>query len=175
MITVRQPDEITTWFVVFWPGTMPGLNRWTRWVPGHFKHVSAFGYSPACLTWVWYDVGLAGTAVKVLPDTKESERILGLWVDGCTVLHMSAGKRVGPAARLGMFCVPAIRHLLAVPGGAVRPDGFWRDCLRHGAKVVIDGKQPEAAKARPSVGSAARSDGRGEHQANSIEPQFADR
>lgn len=169
MIVVREPDEIRRWFIVFWPGSVPGLNRWTRAVPGRFKHVSAFGYSDPCKTWVWYDVGLTGTEVRVLPGTKQSELLLGEWTLGCEVLVIAAGRRPNAVARLGMFCTSAVRHLCAVPGGALLPDGFRKDCLRHGAEVVIHAERAEGP-AGPNTDGAADRGGCRERGSDQIEP-----
>jgi hypothetical protein len=137
VIVQLSPGEVTQWFVAFYPSC---ANRWLdRLVPGRFKHVNAFGWSENARTWVLYEVGLWGTRVFVFPAGRAGERELSAWTETASILRLDrAEKQPGMWLRLGFWCVPATRHLLGLRGGALLPDGLWRDCLRAGAKVIHD-------------------------------------
>lgn len=135
MIVRREPDEITTWLVAFYK---EGSRPWMRFIPGRFKHVSAFAWSPRALCWVWYDFGFTHTSIMILPGGTGSQELLGLLMVGSSILKVQATvPRAGP--RLGLWCVVAIKHLLGLRCGAVTPAGLWKHCVRNGAEIVFDG------------------------------------
>lgn len=153
MIVFTRPEEIETWFVTFHRDCISPF--WNRWTPGRFKHVRAFAYSADALCWVFYDVAMSGTRVILAPAGAEADRLIGEYIAGGSVLKM---RRLPPRKprwrdRVGFWCVPAMRHLLNLPGGALLPEGLWRDCIHSGAEVVINGSLTPAS--RPDAGCGA--------------------
>jgi hypothetical protein len=136
MIVFREAQEVATWFVVFHPDC---VAWWARLIPGRFKHVSAFAWVEGCRVWVFYDVSLAQTKVMVLPEGQAAIDRLALWTAHCSILKVRARARARERIRLVFSCVSAIRHLVGVTGGALRPDALMRDLLRSGAEMVFDG------------------------------------
>lgn len=137
MIVKREPQEITTWLVAFWPkAATPLVNKLVR---GRFKHVSVFAFAPDARTWVWIDVALMGTRVQLLPDTQAAQLILGDWTKEAAVLQMPVQERNRIRIAPGFWCVTAVKHMLGLRSGALLPDALWRDCLANGAKVIFDG------------------------------------
>lgn len=133
MIVFREPDEIRTWLVVFHTRS---ASRWVRWfVPGRFKHVSAFGYSAKARTWVFFDPTLACTKIILLPDGPAAEQKLAEATDGCAVLKIESRPST-TRFRPYLCCTSMISHLLGLPGGALLPDWLWSQCLRNGAAIV---------------------------------------
>lgn len=138
MITPRTPDRISSWWVIFHPKSeTPWVNRV---VPGRFKHVTVVGYSPVADMIVFFDTAFGRAAIAVLPRSESALAELDRWAGGCSILKMATVDRplVKRPPLAPLWCVPMVRALVGVPGGALRPDKFWRDCLRHGAEILQD-------------------------------------
>lgn len=137
MIIQRTPGLVTEWFVAFHSHCS---IWWVDALPGRFKHVSAFGLCREAATWVVYDPGAAQTLLTLVPDSAAGRAALADHTHSAAVLKVPA-RVIDPRAvrfRLGFCCTTAVRHALGLPGGALRPDGLWRDCLRNGAELVHD-------------------------------------
>jgi hypothetical protein len=144
MLVMREPDEVRLWNLVFWDDSALPL---ARWIPGRFKHVAAYGYAPLCLTWVVVDRNWHGLDLKVFPRTDDAMAKIQAWSRSAkSVLALPPSRPVKPSP-LGFWCVPAMRALVGVPGGALFVDGFYRDCLRAGAEILFD--EPTRSEARP--------------------------
>ena len=146
MIHVLEAQEITEWFLAFYPTCRSRF--WERVTPGRFKHVRAFAWSEGVRVWVFYDVWLfGGTRITLAPAGPIGDEAVGKYVSGAHVLKLTKfpDRKPGLSARLGFWCVTAMRHLVNLPGGALLPDTLWRDCLRNGAQVIIDGRPTAGA------------------------------
>lgn len=156
--------EPLSWLVVFTTTTtMPWLDRV---LPGRFKHVMAFGWVEAAKVFVHYDVQFGRTRVMALPEPEGLDLIaFRLGGDsGAGALRMPADKNARWNARVGFWCVPAIKHLLGLRSGALRPDRLWRDCLASGAEVIHDVRRAEAAALPAERAGSAGAEGGGERQ-----------
>lgn len=154
MIVQRQPDEIRAWFVSFHTTS----RRWWAPLVGRYKHVAAFGYSEACRTWVWLDFGMAATKVLLLPAGAAAESLLGALTADASVLRMEASGRELRAVTGGAWCVTAVKCLLGLRGGALRPDGLWRLMVANGA-TIVHARSPRTAGAGPAAASPAAAGG----------------
>lgn len=115
-----------------------------RLVPGRFKHVRAFGFVPIEQVWVFVDVTLGGVTVQAARDgTNSADWLIHEFIKDCEVLSVEARRSTG--VPVGGWCVPSIRRLLGIPGGALLPDRLWRDCLRHGAVPLDEVSRPDTA------------------------------
>lgn len=125
-----EPD---VWFLVFKKKTP---HRWLSWLAmGRFKHVFAIGWVQQHKTWLLYEVSLRSTTVAMLPDCENTNLALeAIRHDAVTLAVMRQPER-RRWFRFGFWCVPAMAHLVNLPC-AVRPDGLFRQCLRHNAEVV---------------------------------------
>lgn len=144
--------EPTLWNVVFHPTT---ATWWLDLLPiGRFKHVSAFAYVHGLRGWVLYDVQLGGTKIVVLPDLPASLDLIAKLTEGCDIIAMR--RRAGGATglRLGFWCVPAIKHLIGLRSGALRPDRLRRDCLRHGGQIINETAESRSADG-PDAGNGS--------------------
>lgn len=124
-----------------------------RLVWGEFKHVRAFGYVPLEGVWVFVDVTLRGTFIKAARDgTQMADALISRWIEDCAVVRIAA--RPARVSLPAWFCTAAMKQLVRIDSGALRPDALWRDCLRQGGKVL-----DENQRARPaaSAGDPARS------------------
>jgi hypothetical protein len=106
---------------------------WVDLIPGRFKHVRAFGCVPECDTWVFYDPCLRTTVF--LARGAGARHLMLEWSRDAAVLAMTPLPR--EHLRVSPFsCVTAIQSILGLPGGALRPDALYRQCLRNGAQIV---------------------------------------
>lgn len=128
----------TSWCVVF---NVEGSSGWARWVPGRFKHVRAYAFIPKTKTWLFYDVSFSGTEIMAIPDGPEARAAIWSFI-GPEGKSYIVGVPVLPARRRlfpwSNWCTSALRHLLNVPGGALSPSAFCRDCLANGGKPFED-------------------------------------
>jgi hypothetical protein len=146
LIYMQEPEDIAEWFICFHSENRPRL--WSRLIPGRFKHVRAFAWSAGVRVWVFYDVWLfGGTRITLAPGGPIGDRMVGEYVRGARVLKLTRFPNRKPSLRmrLGFWCVTAVRHLVNLPGGALLPERLWRDCLRHGAQVILDGRSTARA------------------------------
>ncbi len=145
MITRYEP---LSWLLVFVSATtMPWLDRL---IIGRFKHVMAFGWVEETQTWLCYDIQIGRTRILSLPDEVGSDLIaVKLGGDAGSGALRVAAREVPPSVlRIGFWCVPAMKRLVGLKSGALRPDALWRDCIASGAEVIHD------AKRSPSGGSS---------------------
>jgi hypothetical protein len=129
---------------------------------GHFKHVSAFCWVPEVRVWAIYDVSFNRTRFAFLPDTAESKALLQQVITGNCLVSMEARDDAFPIFRPGLFCTTAIKHLLGLSGGALRPDALYRLCVREGGTVSDDeNHRTSSARASSATGTGGRSQPRG--------------
>lgn len=139
--------EPSAWLLIFHRECRtPWVNRL---VPGRFKHVSAVGWCALADCWVIYDPTLQRTQILVLPD-KLGPLAYARMAVGNSVLQMPVLEQRA-SGRLGFWCVPAIKHLVGLRSGALRPVTLWRDCLANGAKVISDGCDNGRVKSNPAI------------------------
>lgn len=124
---------------------------------GHFKHVSAFAWLPDARVWLHYDLGFARTRIIALPDTAASKAYLTRVITGNAIVTMKVATDARPIFRLGLFCTSAVKHLVGLRCGALRPDALFASCLRHGGELSDDASQnnPAGARSRPRAGTTA--------------------
>jgi hypothetical protein len=133
----------TRWLICF--ARCSGL-WWVDLIPGTYKHVRAFAYTAETDCYVFYDPCLRTTMVTARG--AGARHLMEAWARNAAILTMTplSAQRL----RLSPFsCVTAIASLLGLPGGALRPDGLYRQCLRHGARIVDHEKPGPAATDYP--------------------------
>lgn len=107
---------------------------------GHFKHVSAFAYYPGFKVWLLYDARWSGLSLTLVEDAAFN-RIIGEYTEGCVWMVFERHRAPLPLyARLGLYCVPAIKHLLSLRSCALRVDGLYHHLLRHGGILINEGR-----------------------------------
>lgn len=119
-------------------------TAWTRFVPGRYKHVRAFGYVPLDAVWLFVDWNICGLTLRAAPDgSQTAAALIRTWIDRCDLVQVEAGarQRVPP----GLYCVGAIKRLTGIPSGALLPDGLWRDCLKFGGRTFDEFQRANAA------------------------------
>lgn len=77
--------------------------------------------------------GRGGSCVSWVRPMDEQE-LLQTMTDDTTILQVEAGT----ASRFfpGIYCVSMCAQVTGVPSCALSPDGFYRDCIAHGATLV---------------------------------------
>lgn len=139
----------TVWNVVF---NREATSGWARWVPGRYKHVRAYAFIPASRIWLFYDVHFSGVQLFALPDGPEALAAIYSFIGPEGVSDIVAVKVLPQRKRLfpwSNWCTCALRHLLNLPGGALRPDAFYRDCLENGEP--FEAKDGRAAVSSPTT------------------------
>ena len=122
------------WIVVFRPTSASWLVR--TFVPGRFKHVSAFAYLPGLKVWVTYDVGFDGTKIVVIPDGPQVNTVLAPWLADCTLVRMKRKCAARSSIALFGWCAPSIARLIGLSGGTLRPMALYHHCLRNGGVII---------------------------------------
>jgi hypothetical protein len=145
-----EPD---VWFLAFYLRTSD--PRLDRFIPGRFKHVSAFAYAPGVKCWLYYDVNLAGVTFLIFPhDSRQA--LINLSRGAAVVKLRKTQKRMPWHSRIGFYCVPAIQHLLCLSGVAFTPTGLYRLVLRSGGELIATADPPVAdgpeSRARAGAG-----------------------
>lgn len=138
------------WVIVFDP---KAGNRWVQWLtPGRYKHVRAFGYVPFLHVWLFYDANLAGIEIVVAADGPSSRDMIAAWTAGCYCLMMPRVPHVGRSLTTAAsgWCVPAVKRLIGLRCGALRPDALLADCLRNGGKPLNEHQRPSTSGGRDS-------------------------
>lgn len=133
---IVQPEF---WTVVFSRETS---TRWVSWLAlGRYKHVRAYAYVPFLHVWVFFDPHIGGTDIVIAADGAPAQAMIASWIERADLVRV---RRVAARRRFPVlgFCVPAIRRLLGIPGGALRPDAFFAECLAHGGTPfeAMDGR-----------------------------------
>lgn len=141
------------WTLVF-SKTSP--TWWCRWLAfGKYKHVRAYAYVPFLHVWVFYDVHLAGTDIIVAADGDAAMRQIGSWIADADLVNFRAVRREGKwySVPLLGFCVPAMCRLIGLPGSALLPTSFFRQCLAHGGHLIEERTHGNSEKATSAGGA----------------------
>jgi hypothetical protein len=141
--------EPEVWNVVF---NLEAASGWARFVPGRYKHVRAYAYLPATRTWLFYDMSFSGTEISAIPHGPDSYAKIWEFIgpdhasDIVSVRRLPSRKRLFPWSN---WCTSGLRHLLNLPGGALRPDAFYRDCLDNGVPFEAHDGSAEIQRTAP--------------------------
>jgi hypothetical protein len=120
---------------------------WVRLLAcGRYHHVKAIAYLPAMRAWLFYDVKFNGTRLMFAPEDDPGTRgFLHDYIDSCDPVAMPRlpiPKRVAPHA--GFWCTLAMKHLVGIRTGALRPDRLWRDSVAAGGRPY-ESSSPESS------------------------------
>ena len=131
---IDAPGEVAFWHVVFLSG--PCRSWWDVLTREPYRHVCAYGYSPALDGFILVDPGRGHTRV-----TGMTAETLGLWLAKnderiTEVLMVKGGNETSLISRLGYWCTTSVKRLLGVRSSAFTPEGLRRDLLRNNAEVV---------------------------------------
>lgn len=145
---LHNPYVPTRWTIVF---HRRAENRFFSAIAmGHFKHVSAFAFVPDLNIWIVYDVSFRRTHFTLLSDANGGATpYLAAIMNGNCLVSMTARDGGFPLFRFGLYCTTAIKHLLGLRGGALRPDALFRLCVREGGTVSDDASQDHPTAGRP--------------------------
>lgn len=118
------------------------ISAWSYLAVGKYKHVRAYGYVPFLHVWQFVDIGLRGFDVFVAADGNPAQAVIRCWIEDADVLTIRPNRDGVRRLPVLGFCVPAMRRLVGIRGCALLPDGFYAECLDHGAMPfeVVDGR-----------------------------------
>lgn len=136
------------WIVAF---ARRSASPWVnRLVPGRYKHVMAMGYVAEMDAWLFFDWRL-GHADIYTARGDGARQLMAHFSEGADLLGMPARRGRAVAFHTGLWCVPAVKHLVGIRGGALRPTTLFRDCLRQGAEIISDEVQRAATAGLPAA------------------------
>jgi hypothetical protein len=121
------------------------VGWWSHLALGRYKHVRAYGYVPFLHIWQFVDVGLSGFEVFVAADGPAANAVISVWIASADVIAMRKVSRGTLRMPVFGFCVPAMKRLIGLHTRSLRPDSFYRDCLRAGG-VAFEQEVPHAAQ-----------------------------
>lgn len=133
MVEAARVAEPAEWFIAFHRKSSSRVLSFLAF--GEFKHVSAFAYCAGFKVWVMYDVQWRGSSVRIADQAAVLELTRGL--DIVKVRRSEA--RMQSSARVGFYCVTAIKHLLGLKCVAVTPTQLYRHILRNGGILISAG------------------------------------
>lgn len=138
ILSTDMQVTVGAWYVAFVPG--PRTYWWDWLSPAWCRHCFAFGYHAMSDRWLVYDVEMSRTVlIAIEPED------MAPWLDemrrnhGMRCLHVETGDGAPWYARMGLYCVSAVKHLIGARSGALRPVGLWRDLLKAGATPAFTG------------------------------------
>lgn len=123
-----------TWYVIF--GADPIGHWFDKLLHPGFKHVFAIGYVPDTKQWLIYDVALQRTRIATMSTAQVGGLIAWVTKNAVAVEYTPRTSQPSLLHRLGLWCVPAIKHLLGVRCVALTPYQLYWYLLRHGGKLV---------------------------------------
>jgi hypothetical protein len=89
---------------------------------------------------VFYDVQFAGTFVHVARG-EQALRLAAEWTgDDADVLAIDA-RTPSRWFPLPLICTCAVARLIGLPSRVLRPDAFYRECLKYGATIVHESRE----------------------------------
>nr|WP_210297028.1 hypothetical protein [Gellertiella hungarica] len=127
--------EPSAWFVAF---HTESPRWWLNWLAmGRFKHVSAFGYVDRAASWVFFDFNLDRSRIYVVHG-RDADPMIARFSDKTVVVRVPKPADAVNSLNMavGAWCVPAVAHLIGMPGCALRPDALYRQCLANGGEII---------------------------------------
>jgi hypothetical protein len=125
---IVQPDS---WTLVF---DRRASTWWASWFAlGRHKHVRAYAYVPFLHVWVFFDPHLSGTDLIVAADGEAANRLIASWIVDADLVRMRR-RATGRRPAIVGWCVPSVKRLIGLRCVALRPSGFYRQCLKHGGE-----------------------------------------
>jgi hypothetical protein len=140
MNQLPAPNEILSWNVVFYDHSPVWYGRI---VPGRFKHVAIFQFSPQIDAWIFQEVIFSHMRTILIPGDDAGLLEIGKLIGECAVLKAPRGERSAVLMTGPLTCVGFARHALGLPWWCVSltPDQLYRALIKQGAEVVSDGRR----------------------------------
>jgi hypothetical protein len=133
LVATAASGQPARWVLAFQRSTESRLVNWLAF--GRYKHVTAFGYVEAVDHWLFFD-WRARALDLIVARGEHATQLMAHYTRDADLLGMDARPGAGTGFQAGLWCVPAIRHLVGIRGSALRPDALWRDCIAQGAEIL---------------------------------------
>ena len=119
-----------------------GIERktpWDRFLKSGYRHVFLLGYLSECRLWLRYDVLYDRTMISLVSPQTAGALFSRCVAEGA-VLAWPAGDYRPPSwwLRFGLWCVPAIKHVLGIRCVALTPKQLHDFLKRNGARPLIE-------------------------------------
>lgn len=136
--------EVLVWNVAFLSG--PRTSWWDWLTPADYRHCAAYGWCQD--RWITYDAADIRSRIMVMTDEQFDLWLYALRQRATLVIQVPTGDMAPLRARLGLWCVTALKHLTGSRSSALRPKALSRDLVRQGGKVVFDGREGKAPEGK---------------------------
>lgn len=130
---VEEFSEMLHWTVLFLRGSDERQHPFQIFTPKDWRHCLAYGWSND--RWIVYDVGDKRSQIHVLTDDQFDNWNAQITPRVTAGVKIETLERTLPVARIGLWCVTAIKHLTGIRSGAFTPKALFRDLLANGGKV----------------------------------------
>lgn len=117
------------WYIGFTAG--PRKRWFDIFSHKEFRHVLALHFDPVCGVWIYFDVAVNGTFIRVFP--AGAGEISCVIAQTARWLKVEVAQAVYPVGLWRFYCVPAVKSLLGVRSCALRPKALYRDLVKAGA------------------------------------------
>jgi hypothetical protein len=152
LVSTAASGQPARWVLVFQRSTESRLVNLLAF--GRYKHVTAFGYVEAVDHWLFFD-WRARALDLIVARGDHATQLMAHYTRDADLLGIDARPGIGTGFQAGLWCVPAIRHLVGIRGSALRPDALWRDCIAQGAENLNEPRAEPAADHGRSDAAAA--------------------
>ena len=144
--------EIVYWNVIF--QTNP-REHWWDWLTCHqWRHCCAYGWNAD--RWIVFDVADTRSRIHVMLDAEFDVWLSQRMEKATAVVKFPTQMGGGLRARVGLWCVTSIKHLLGLGSSALRPKALFRDLVRQGAEVVYEnGREGKSPQRKPRTEGSA--------------------
>lgn len=126
-------NDDNEWLVAFYPES----NSWYgKLVPGEFKHVALFRYSPEANCWIYLDHDFSGVHCFTYPGVEEKLEPLARAVSKCAIVRMKVKPRRFCFRGIST-CVSYVKHALGFNRPwIITPDQLYWALLANGAEHI---------------------------------------
>lgn len=127
-------QEIINWYVIFYPNAR---EHWWDWFTHRsWRHCAMYGWNNG--SWIVFDVADKRSRLRVLTSGEFAE-----WhFEQITSMNATAIVKIrtqldgGLRARIGLWCVTGVKHMLGLRSSALRPKALFRDLISNDAEVI---------------------------------------
>jgi len=125
--------EILFWNVIFYRNER---EHWWDWLTHpDWRHVSIYGWMSD--RWVSFDVADTRSRIRVMTQDEFVIWLLEQKETATAIVKIPTQKGGGIPARMGLWCVNGVKHVLGLRSSALRPRALFRDLMANDAEVIF--------------------------------------
>lgn len=154
LVATSAAGQPKRWLVAF---RRTSKSKWVRLLAcGTYQHVMAMGYVAEVDHWVFYEVRFRQTDI-IVARGRHANALMAHYAQDADLLGIPSLQGGRSPFHFGFSCVSAVKHLIGLRSGALRPDTLFRHLILHGAEILSDDTRPatDDDPARPYAATAA--------------------